>query len=127
MSQLSYGINVALERLMDNIVTRRRDNYSYLFDNIPNSKKITPLYPNLPQGACPYLFPVLTENGVSVSQHLRSLGVPAATWPELPPSVIQNPQFDVAQRYAQQIITFPVHQDLSHKHLRQMVQLFDIT
>jgi dTDP-4-amino-4,6-dideoxygalactose transaminase len=81
---------------------------------------VRPVFSELPAQSIPYIYPVLVEP--EYVQRLYSLlnasRIPAAYWPDLQPEVRNNPQnHKTAIKMRQSIITLPIHQSLSSKHV----------
>lgn len=105
------------------IVEQRRANYEHLLQATAGLAGITPLFPRLPAGICPWVFPVVSSLVKDLHKRLRERGVAAAAWdgvmhPSLP--IAQFPE--AAQLYAK-LIFLPLHQDLSAARLDAMVDV----
>jgi dTDP-4-amino-4,6-dideoxygalactose transaminase len=94
------------------IVARRRRNYIELQRALDGAPGCRPLFPRLPDGACPWMFPVLVDRPEAVAAALLRAGVPitrfgATLWPGVDASVCAN-SADLGRR----LIAFPCHQAL---------------
>ena len=111
------------------IVARRRRNYLDLqraLDGVPGCR---PLYSSLPDGACPWMFPLLVDRPQAVFDALLRAGVPmtrfgATLWAGVDASVCAN-SADLGRR----LIAFPCHQALDdgerawlHAQVRQALE-----
>jgi dTDP-4-amino-4,6-dideoxygalactose transaminase len=121
MAYLSQRVlqNSAVSR----IVEQRRANYKHLLQATAGLAGITPLFPCLPTGTCPWVFPVMSSLVKDLHKQLRARGVAAAAWdgvihPSLP--IAHFPE--AAQLYAN-LIFLPLHQDLSFATLDAMVDV----
>ena len=79
-----------------------------------------PLFATLPEGACPWVFPLLAERPVPLFEALQAAGVPmvrfgAALWPGVDDSVCPN-SIELGRR----LVAFPCHQELSDTELGWM-------
>ena len=75
-----------------------------------------PLFPFLPDSVCPYLFPICLNEEIieKVYYLLNGMGIPAQTWPDLPPEVKENPsQHEIALKLRRSVLTLPIHQSLT--------------
>jgi dTDP-4-amino-4,6-dideoxygalactose transaminase len=95
------------------IVARRRRNYLELQRALEGAPGCRPLFARLPDGACPWMFPLLVDRPQAVSDALLRAGVPmtrfgATLWPGVDASVCAN-SADLGRR----LIAFPCHQALS--------------
>lgn len=94
------------------IVSLRRAHYLALqaaFGALPGCR---PLFTSLPDGACPWVFPLLVDQPEAVFARLHAAGVPmvrfgAALWPGVDASICAN-----SVVLGRQLIAFPVHQEL---------------
>ena len=103
------------------IVSLRRRNYLALqaaLDNLPGCR---PLFASLPEGACPWVFPLLVEQPEAVFERLHAAGVPmvrfgASLWPGVDASVCAN-----SVALGRQLIAFPCHQALREIESRWLI------
>ena len=94
------------------IVSLRRANYLAMqaaFGTLPGCR---PLFAHLPDGACPWVFPLLVDQPEAVFARLHAAGVPmvrfgAALWPGVDAGVCAN-----SVALGRQLIAFPCHQAL---------------
>ena len=111
------------------IVARRRRNYLELQRALDGAPGCRPLFDSLPDGACPWMFPLLVDRPQDVSDALLRAGVPmtrfgATLWPGVDASVCAN-SADLGRR----LIAFPCHQSLDdaerawlHAQVRQALE-----
>jgi dTDP-4-amino-4,6-dideoxygalactose transaminase len=111
------------------IVARRRRNYLDLQRALEGAPGCRPLFPRLPDGACPWMFPLLVDRPQAVFDTLQRAGVPmtrfgATLWPGVDASVCAN-SADLGRR----LIAFPCHQALNdaerawlHTQVRQALE-----
>jgi dTDP-4-amino-4,6-dideoxygalactose transaminase len=111
------------------IVARRRRNYLDLQRALDGAPGCRPLYPRLPDGACPWMFPLLVDRPQAVFDALQRAGVPmtrfgATLWAGVDASVCAN-SADLGRR----LIAFPCHQALDdgerawlHAQVRQALE-----
>ena len=94
------------------IVTRRRAHYLQLQQALAGLPGCRPLFAALPDGACPWLFPLLVDAPQPLFERLHAAGVPMTRfaetlWPGVDASVCAN-----SAALSRQVISFPVHQEL---------------
>jgi len=111
------------------IVERRRRNYIELQRALDGAPGCRPLFARLPDGACPWMFPLLVDQPQAVAEMLVRAGVPitrfgATLWPGVDASVCAN-SADLGRR----LIAFPCHQALTdaerawlHAQVRQALE-----
>ncbi len=98
------------------IAGRRRDHYrrwSAATMNLPYCK---PLYPELPEGCIPYMFPLLIGPPDPHFHRLKHLGVPIWRWDSIAAS-----NCPTAHDYRLRLLHLPCHQSLSQTELDWMI------
>jgi dTDP-4-amino-4,6-dideoxygalactose transaminase len=101
----------------------RRKNYLTLQQALAGMPGCQPLFPVLPDGVYPWVFPVRVEHTYSVFKTLKMAGVPMIRfaeylWPGTDASVCAN-----SVALSQGAIQFPCHQELSEAELEWMIKL----
>ena len=111
-----------IEKDLDYVVEKRRENYIQLLRAVDGIKVVKPLFPSLPDYVCPYTFPMIVSDGRNaVARQLNHFGIPAASWPDLPPEVLQkHDEHKTAVWLQEHILLLPVHQDLSDNQVEFM-------
>ena len=111
-----------IEKDLDYVVQKRRKNYIRLLQAVDGIKVVRPLFPLLSDYVCPYAFPmILSEGRDAVSNQLNRFGIPAASWPDLPPEVSdRSHEHKIAVWLQEHILLLPVHQDLSDNQVEFM-------
>lgn len=100
------------------IVERRRMNYVYILDRVSELHGCHPLYPELPEGCVPYVFPVVVhEDADRVHMQLRTSGVPLLRWEDA-----NVTECAVSQRYSRRLFMLPCHQELDFRELDWIVE-----
>lgn len=111
MSKLSASI--AEDADPTAIRTARRDNYLAWQRILETRDDLDILYESLPEGICPQVFPIRTSVPQQLLAELERCGVGGShTWPRLPGTVRENPEYETATRLAQELIILPVHQHI---------------
>ena len=124
MSKISHQIMQVLEPDLKKIILTRRRNYCLLARAFSAFPEVQLLYPKLPEGVCPYLFPILVQESEKIVRQLRDRGIPAHGWPDLPQEVVKGPEFTVARYYVDHLLALPVHQDAGPKDLEYVVESY---
>jgi dTDP-4-amino-4,6-dideoxygalactose transaminase len=118
----SRGLLGLLEADLAHVVCRRRANYQRLLEGTKSIRNTVPIFPVLPDGVCPYLFPLRMKKGRNRALcELKRSGIPAGIWPALPAEVLADPQHSDARVLRDEIITLPVHQSLTAAHISSLV------
>ena len=103
------------------IVDRRRANYQRLQQALAGLPGCRPLHASLPDGACPWLFPLLLDEPEAPFARLHLAEVPMTRfahtlWPGVDASVCAN-----SVALSQRVIAFPCHQELREAELTWMI------
>lgn len=98
------------------IVTRRRANYRRLAEALSGYEGFSPLFPALPDGAVPYVFPLSVKNPEAKYRRLKELGLPVFRWNWLWPGT-PSIDGDCGQRWSSEIFQLTCHQDLRDEEL----------
>ena len=91
----------------------RRSHYARLEEAVRDLPGVRPLHPQLPEGACPWVFPLLADDPERLFARLKALGVPLTRF--------GNPQWQGADAaacansamLARRVLALPCHQELT--------------
>ena len=102
------------------IVALRRAHYRHLEQALAGLPGCRPLFPALPDGACPWLFPLLVDEPEPLFARLHAAGVPitrfgATLWPGVDAQVCAN-----SAALSRRVLSFPCHQELRADELAWM-------
>jgi perosamine synthetase len=92
------------------IVDRRRANYGALSLRLNELQGIRPVFPRLPDGTCPLVFPVWVDNRDQLEDYLQARGIECyvfGKWPHPSAPVGVHPEVDRARRH---ILGLPLQQ-----------------
>jgi perosamine synthetase len=94
------------------IAARRRHNYLRLLDVLAGLPGVRPLHPRLPDGVCPWLFPLLADDPDGLAQRLLAAGVPLTRfgyplWDGVDQATCPN-----AAYLSRHVLGLPCHQEL---------------
>ena len=103
------------------IVDRRRANYAALNEALCDLPGARALFAALPEGACPWLFPLLVDEPEQLFERLHAAGVPMTRlaetlWPGVDASVCENSVI-----LSRRVLGFPCHQELEADELAWMI------
>jgi perosamine synthetase len=94
------------------IIAHRRRNYAVLASRLSRIAGAHALFPDMPEGVTPYVFPLYVDDPAASYQRLRSAGIPVFlwddTWPGTP--VLEG---DRGLDWARRVFQLGCHQDLS--------------
>jgi len=124
-SIITYKLLCIMMEELKKIVQKCRENYNLLLCELVDDNT-TFLFPYLAPSICPYVCPVLVKkNANRIIEGLKNRGVPASSWPDLPPEVLKNKKvYKEAVWLEKHIILFPVHQSLSKKQIKYIVEIY---
>jgi dTDP-4-amino-4,6-dideoxygalactose transaminase len=116
MSEISARL---LKRIdFEEVRGRRINNYHRLASRIDGL--VTPLHHELPDGACPLLFPILVEDKPATADILRSFGIEVLEfWNHGADTVVCREQDPTshAEYLRRHVLGLPIHQDLTDRHI----------
>ncbi len=102
---------IALAQDLESIVEKRRRNYFFLLGRLRDIS--TPLFNQLPPGACPLFYPIVVQDKAEVMGKLHAQGIDAIDfWRYFHPACDAAAFPEVAQ-LRRSIVEIPCHQDLS--------------
>lgn len=112
---------VASRASRSRIVDGRRANYARLlteFERVPGCR---PLFPTLPAGVVPHVFPLLIDDPESVFGKLKDQGVPIIRFGEFLWPAMSNALCNNSMELSRRVFQFPCHQDLWPEELEWMI------
>jgi dTDP-4-amino-4,6-dideoxygalactose transaminase len=97
---------------VDRSAAQRRSNYLQFARLLGSEALLRPLFPILPEGAVPYVFPVWVDNPEQLYQALRQRGVPLFRWDIVWPGtpVLEG---DAGTSWSTQVFQLCCHEDMS--------------
>jgi dTDP-4-amino-4,6-dideoxygalactose transaminase len=101
----------------ENLVQRRRENYSVLYHTVEKSDRFRPLHEELPDGVCPLYLPVVVENREAVSIRLNEMGIVAVQWWAGFHREFDWAGFPEAKYLKEHVLAIPVHQQLNRRNV----------
>ncbi|SRR5579884_960342 len=119
MSQFSRRI---LQRTYSaKIIQRRRRNYNALRASLNEFAELRFFSGELPEGICPWVFPVAASGIEDFHLKLRAKGIPATTWGGVVHPQVPLDAFPIVEYLYQNLVFLPIHQDITARHLRVIV------
>jgi perosamine synthetase len=99
----------------------RRSHYARLAEAIRGLPGVRPLHPRLPDGACPWVFPLLADEPDALFARLKALGVPLTRfgtpqWQGVDAATCPN-----SAMLARQVLALPCHQELTEGEVSWLV------
>lgn len=101
---------------IDRIAAQRRKNYSKWLDGVATIGGCKALYPALPEGVVPYMFPLFLERQLPDFYHLKSQGFPVWRWDSMGVSACAT-----AMDYRLHLLHLPCHQDIGDREMDWML------
>lgn len=105
------------------LVSRRRDNYTELYDAVKESGVFKPLYDELPEGVCPLCLPVIIEDRQEAGARLNEMGVSAVQWWSGFHKAFDWTEFVEAKYLKEHLLVIPVHQQLTKRNIEYISSL----
>jgi hypothetical protein len=118
-NKLSMQLLKVYEKKLNIYGDKRRNNYLRLETLIHGLETIEPLFKKLPNGIIPYMLPIIVRNHhFEIKGGLKNKGIPASSWPDIPPEVIESGGgHDHALWLNQHLLLLPIHQSLRNKEI----------
>jgi dTDP-4-amino-4,6-dideoxygalactose transaminase len=108
---------------LSTVIGKRRVNYVYLLKTLGSIPAIVPAFRDLPEGICPWVFPVLARGQQNFHLTLRSKGIPASTWGGVIHPQLSLNEFPDAAFLYQNLVLLPVHQGLRAREMQTIIQV----
>ena len=105
------------------IVEKRRQNYLTLLKASVNLPGCRPLFPHLPEGIVPHVFPLVMDQPMAVFGKLKFAGVPIIRFGEFLWDEMDEGTCQISKDYSRRIFQFPCHQSLQQHELNWMIQV----
>lgn len=107
---------------IEQVIKRRRENYSALASRLTSSASYFPLFNNLPEGASPLVFPLLIpKERDSVRRKLIEQHIFASVYWPVPP-LVRSDEFPVVHQLAADILCLPLDQRYTEKDMEIMAE-----
>lgn len=103
------------------IAALRRANYARLDAALRGLPGVRPLYPVLPDGVCPWVYPLLADDPERLYRRVQEAGVPVTRfghplWEGVDEDVCAN-----SVRLSRHVLSFPCHQELREEELSWLI------
>lgn len=99
------------------IMQRRRANYSRLADELAGLGEGYPLFPALPEGVTPYMFPFVLKDHSRTFPLLKHQGLPIFRWED-----VEKTDCTVSTEYSMNLLQLPCHQELTEGEITWMIR-----
>ncbi|MFQ5535281.1 MAG: DegT/DnrJ/EryC1/StrS family aminotransferase [Sphingomonadales bacterium] len=104
------------------IVSRRRENYLTLLDQLSDLPGCRPLLPDLPVGVVPHLFPLWVDDLPRIFPKLEDLAVPMQRFGQFLWPGVDQTICPVSVGLSRHLVQFPCHQEMSAQELRSVIE-----
>ena len=105
------------------IVEKRRQHYQSLLEASATLPGCRPLFPHLPEGIVPHVFPLVMDQPMAVFGKLKFAGVPIIRFGEFLWDKMDKGTCPISEDYSRRIFQFPCHQSLQQHELNWMIQV----
>lgn len=102
------------------IIEKRIKNYQWLSDALSDLPGCQRLYPKLPEGVVPYVFPLIVDRVDPAFINLRMRGIPLLRW-EFLDDEVDAATCANSHHYSRHLVQIPCHQELRQGELEWMV------
>ena len=100
------------------LIARRRTRYRQWLQAVDALPGVAPLFPELPEGVAPYMFPLRVFDPAPLFHPLKRMGLPIWRWDDMAVSACA-----VARAYRQGVFHLPCHQALDDAQMAWMIAL----
>jgi perosamine synthetase len=108
---------VSISRIAEN----RRKNYMTLLAELAGIPGCRPLFPDLPEGVFPYVFPLITDDPEIKFPALKKAGVPVIRFGEFLWESMEVNTCPTSVDLSRRVLQFPCHQELSSAEMAWMI------
>lgn len=109
----------------DQTFEKRRTNFQFLLGQLDGLRlrRIKLLYRALPDGVCPWMFPLIADDAPSLKDHLfRHRILTGLLWSDFHEQFVRE-DFPDADFLKTHVVVLPVHQNLDKKQLKRLVNV----
>lgn len=103
------------------IVENRRRNYKRLAQEFSDLPRCRPLFPELPSGVVPYMFPLWIDHLTEIFATLEDRAVPMQRFGQFPWAAMDKRTCIVAEQLSRHLIQLPCHQDLTDEEISEVI------
>lgn len=104
-------------------LTERRRHFYLTYQNaIATRTDCRPLFPNLPDGTEPQVFPLYVDHCLPVFVALKRQGVPIIRFGEFLDTPVTHAICPVSVDYSEHLLQFPCHQELTDEEVRWIIE-----
>ena len=103
------------------IVKGRRRNYAKLAEAFSGLRRCRPIFPKLPEGTVPYMFPLWIDHLSDVFPVLEDRAVPMQRFGQFPWAGVDEALCPVSMGHAHHSIQLPCHQDLRDEEISLII------
>ncbi len=100
---------------------RRRDHYLRYAQALAGLPGCQPLYPTLPDGACPWLFPLLADDADALAASLGQAGVPMVRFADTLWDGVDADTCATSAMLSRRVLAFPCHAELDEPELAWII------
>jgi len=104
------------------IAAARRTNYERIDANLRGLAGGRALYPRLPDGACPWVFPFLADDPEALCERLRQAGVPVVRFGLPLWQGVDHRVCATSARLSRHVVGFACHQELQEHEMAWMIE-----
>jgi perosamine synthetase len=107
----------------ERIIGNRRRNYQLLVDGLRNCLGVEILFPELPEGAAPYVLAVRVQMPDPIYAYLKAMRLPVLRWDRYWPGAIDTVA-DVGRDWGHHVVQVLCHQDLTTSDIEAVISGF---
>jgi len=122
---LSYFTRRGLTGIsFDEVAKKRRGDFQFWTEFCLNNSSLVPLFRDLPQGVCPFGFPVMVEKRAAIEDSARKAGILLSVHWRLDGTL--GPECLVSQELSKRILTLPLFPDLRPDKQKVLAEILSL-
>lgn len=110
---------------IENSVEKRRENFTYLLEHLPENPAVRPVFTELPKDVCPMFFPFLCEDRQNLMDHLAAWQIPPKVYWPVPP-FIHIEDYPHAEYVYGHIMSISCDQRFGLEDMERVVRVFEM-
>jgi len=107
---------------LDEVGRRRRENFRSLAGRLRPTSHVRPVFVEIPEDTCPWVFPVLVDRPQTFITHLVGRGIEVSEfWQRFHP-VFPRQRFPGESSLKEHVLALPVHHQLGERHMEWIAE-----
>lgn len=109
---------------IDEAIRKRRENFAYLLEHLPENPDVRPIFKELPDDVCPMFFPFFCDKREALMEHLAANAIPPKIYWPVPP-FIEISNYPGAEYIYSHVMSICCDQRFSTEDMQKVVEIFE--